>query len=263
MRLSSVTHDSGLRCDYSWDQPGMDATTIQWSFGPNPLLTFSYEFRPDGKPEQQTATDPARSLTETVEYEPHTHRIKKVEVDTPALPSRSHIYDPAGNREIESVTGGPSPGNFLYSYNFVNELIFWQGGPSPAAWTYDEAGNLTRDFRRIFAWDGAGRLRTIGYLGTADESRFRYDGTGRLTEQEELANGVTTQSTVVWSGDDALAELSDSGATAHFLEGVVTGCTRRVRRIQVQGMTRARGCGSGGGARPRVAKSAPFWEITR
>jgi len=44
---------------------------------------------------------------------------------------------------------------------------------------------------------------------------------------------------------------------------VVWGCTRWVRRVQVPGMTRARVRRASGSGTVQVAKSAPFWEITR
>lgn len=112
-----------------------------------------------------------------------------------ASPGGTYAYtlDPADN-----LLGQQTPtGTTSSTVNALNQIVQRSGQPL----THDDAGNLTGDGTRTYAWDAEQRLVRIGYTGTGRSTTFRYDGLGRRTAVIENDGATATETRYLWCGE--------------------------------------------------------------
>jgi RHS repeat-associated protein len=97
-------------------------------------------------------------------------------------------YDPAGNRNLKTVTRGQSVSRTQYVYDANNRLTS-ESGPAGAK-SYDKNGNLLADGPTAYHYDWLDRLTQVD-LSPQRHVAYQYDGDGLLATR--MLDGVTTR----------------------------------------------------------------------
>jgi RHS repeat-associated protein len=131
--------------------------------------------------------------------------------------SLSWMYDPFGNREIQTPSGAPHatvpqalPLGFTGNKNQIDNY-----GPSG----YDPAGNVLNDLTNQYAYDGEGRICVV-YNPYSGYTQYIYDGEGRRVAKGTITslscntnnNGFApTESYLLGLSGEQISELDGSG----------------------------------------------------
>jgi RHS repeat-associated protein len=134
-----------------------------------------------------------------------------------------YAYDAAGNLITFSYWDKTNifafaPTTVHFGYNGANQLKCFDAIPyngicttEPAAWFYDDFGNLTSDGTTTYAYDSANRL--VSVIGSAGTTSYEYNGDGARVAQTQ--NSVRTEYILDAAAGltNVLAEIKNPGGS--------------------------------------------------
>jgi RHS repeat-associated protein len=108
------------------------------------------------------------------------------------------------------------------SVNTDNQLVSTTLNGAYQTFTRDANGNITADRRNTYQWDAENRLTRITSKATGGAvSQFAYDGLSRRVKQIEQTSAVTSESRLLWCGEQICARRdgSDAVTALYYAQG--------------------------------------------
>jgi YD repeat-containing protein len=149
----------------------LQPATIQAAAGSSTVFNLAYNFNlgaADNGGVAAITNNRDNTRSETFIYDA-LNRIQSAQTQSPTGWGLAYNYDTLGNLLSATVTQGTAP-PLSVSVNGNNQIV---------GYTYDAAGNLTRDFSNTYQYDAEGRVKS------AAGATYLYDGDGKRVAKSQ------------------------------------------------------------------------------
>lgn len=210
---------NGLRTSYTESMNGVNAS-IKFAYDGLQRLTsittaggknYNYYYNESNQPVRLQSA----SSTQLLDFDTDGQLTKQSILGKDLLQLR---YQYQANGNIKTYFDGTK--THSYSYDFADRLASWDNGTKVITYDYDDAGNLLNLNGKSYTYNEANEIKGFTYdfegnLTKDDRLTYTWDGLGQLTETAEVANPAN-KVTYTYHPDGLRKSKIDGTTTYHY-----------------------------------------------